>query len=221
MGTLVYMDSDLVVLSKRSGEAVAGRRPEHRALITEWRRRLGEPALQPVHRIDQPVSGLVVLSRNRRAFANLQRALQAGAVRRVYLAVVDGTPDPPSGVLEDRIAIETGRNRSRIDEAGKESRLTYELIGRTDHHAVLKVTLDTGRHHQIRVQLGSRGWHVVGDAKYGARRAMSDRSIALHARYLSFPHPSRPVRVACIAPMPERPLWRAVRELYDSSSEES
>jgi 23S rRNA pseudouridine1911/1915/1917 synthase len=210
MSRLVYLDSDVLVVDKASGEAVQGRRPEQKALLAEWRAAVGSPRMQPVHRIDQPVSGLLLLARSTEVFTTLQHALQNGDVAREYIAVVSTPPDPAAGTLEDRIAVAVRGNRSRIDPAGKLSVLEYETIGSTEHHTVVRIRLRTGRHHQIRVQLAHRGWHVVGDAKYGARRPLKGGGIALLAATLAFPHPTHPVTIACRASFPAGRMWEAV-----------
>ena len=210
MSELVYADSAVVVVQKRAGEAVQGRRQDQKSLLRFWRQVLDAPELQPVHRIDQPVGGLVILARHTKAFNTVQRALTQGAVHRQYVAVLSTAPHPPEGTLEDRIQVEGGKNRSRVDPAGKRAVLHYRTVGHTDHHTVVEVTLDTGRHHQIRAQFGHRGWAVVGDTKYGARRPLKDRGIALLAFRVAFSHPEQPLTVSCQAQFPETSLWQAV-----------
>lgn len=210
MSRMVYLDSDVLVIDKASGEAVDGRRADQKTLVQYWRNVLGEPRLQPVHRIDQPVAGLVLLARRPEVFSALHEHLQNGRITREYIAVVDTPPEPASGTLTDRIRVDSSGNRSRIEPSGKSSQLTYETIGATRHHTILRVRLNTGRHHQIRVQLAHRGWHVVGDAKYGARRPLRDGGIALLAYALTFPHFQQSVEIPCRARFPETPLWSAV-----------
>lgn len=212
MSTLLYLDSTMIVVAKTSGQPVQSRSRQVETLIAEWRRKLDEP-LQAVHRIDQRVSGLVVLARSRSAAAYLFERFRDKSVRRWYLAVVDAEPPEAEGELVDFIQVDHGSNRSVIRSTGKESRLFYRQIGRTEHHWVLLVTLDTGRHHQIRVQLAARGMHVLGDTKYGARRPMRDRSIALHAWRMAIPSQwcARPVVLS--APVPDGSLWRSVSTL--------
>jgi 23S rRNA pseudouridine1911/1915/1917 synthase len=210
MSRLVYLDSEILVIDKASGEAVDGRRAEQKSLVHYWRGFLKEPRLQPVHRIDQPVAGLVLWARRPEVFSLLHDHLQNGRITREYIAVVDTPPDPASGTLSDRILVDNPGNRSRIDPTGKPSQLSYETIGSTRHHTVLRIRLNTGRHHQIRVQLAHRGWHVVGDAKYGARRPLRNGGIALLAHTLRFPHPVQPVDIPCRARFPDTSLWKAV-----------
>ncbi|MEX2443099.1 MAG: RNA pseudouridine synthase [Alkalispirochaeta sp.] len=210
MSRLVYLDSELLVIDKSSGEAVDGRRAEQKSLVHYWRSFLKEPRLQPVHRIDQPVAGLVLWARRPEIFSLLHDHLQNGRMTREYIAVVDTPPSPESGTLSDRVLVDGTGNRSRIDPTGKLAELTYETIGKTQHHTILRVRLNTGRHHQIRLQLAHRGWHVVGDVKYGARRPLRDGGIALLAYTLTFPHPVQPVDIPCRARFPETPFWHAV-----------
>jgi 23S rRNA pseudouridine1911/1915/1917 synthase len=210
---LLYLDSDLLILDKAHGEAVQGRRPDQKLLIDYWRSFLRDDGLQPIHRIDQPVGGVVVLARSPEAYAEVQRALQSSSIHRLYIAVLDGRPEPEAGVLENRLAVDRNGNRSVEDEHGKYARLSYRTIGVTRHHTVVAVTLDTGRHHQIRAQFAARGVHVVGDAKYGARRALKDKSIALNAHMISLPHPTQPLRLSIRSRFPRTSLWRSVSEL--------
>ena len=177
--------------------------------------------MQPVHRIDQPVAGLVVLSRGADHFRALHDAIERRAMHRRYIAVVDTPPDPPEGTLIDRITVDTRRNKSVITSRGKRSQLTYRTLGATHHHTVVEVTLETGRHHQIRLQLAERGWHVVGDTKYGARRPLREGGIALLAYQLSFPHPITGDYLTFRASFPDGALWKAAEEVVTLSNRRS
>lgn len=219
MGTLIYLDSWMAILAKEAGEPVQARRSHRNTVVDQLRTRLGNTWLQPVHRIDQPVSGTVVLARSREAFSLLHGAIRNGAMHRAYLAVVDAPPQPAQGTLEDHLLPperSPGRRerRTRVATSAADgsrfARLRYQTLGETDHHTILLVELETGRHHQIRAQLAHRGWHIVGDALYGARRPMRDRSIALHAWYVSVPHPEQADRITCTADLPATPLWQGV-----------
>ncbi|MDA3947753.1 MAG: RluA family pseudouridine synthase [Spirochaeta sp.] len=212
MSVLIYLDSDLLVVNKRAGEAVETRKRGVETIISHWRSVLEDAELQPVHRIDQPVSGLVVVSRHRDSAAALHRQFHDGEVRREYVAVVTTAPPESSGTIEDRIATDSSRNRSNVDQTGKAAQLHYEVIGATTHHTVLLIRLETGRHHQIRVQLAHRGWHVLGDAKYGARRPLRDKSIALLAWRIRFSHPRTGQEMAFQAEPPEGTMWASVSE---------
>lgn len=204
----------MVIVSKPAGQPVQSKRDRQETIPAEWRRKLGEP-VQVVHRIDQPVSGLVVLARSRETSARLFGLFADHRVDRTYLAVVDADPPESEATLVDAISVDPRSNRSTLQADGKESRLSYRRIGSTDHHTVLLVTLETGRHHQIRAQLAAHGMHVLGDAKYGARRPLRDRSIALHAWRIAIPSPYCRSPITVTAPLPPGSLWRAVGTLAD------
>lgn len=222
MGTLLYLDSWMAIIAKDAGEAVQSRTDRDATVVARWRRTLGDPSLQAAHRIDQPVSGLVILARNTGAFRDIQESFRTGKVTRHYLAVVTTPPEPREGTLEDAllprgtgsVVVERGTPGSRV------ARLHYRTMGSTDHHTILLVTLDTGRHHQIRAQLAHRRWHVAGDARYGARRPMRDRSIALHSWFLSLPHPGPLQQTLTLsADLPDTSLWNAVKEGLHAAEE--
>ncbi len=224
MSTLIYLDSWLVIAAKDAGVPVQTRDRSQQTVREELRTKFSLDWLQPVHRIDQPVSGAVVLARDKETFARLHRAITRGELHRSYLAVVDTPPEPAEGELRDHLlegdrnpaAERRGADRTSVVEEGtrgaKPARLQYRTLGSTRHHTILLVQLHTGRHHQVRAQLAHRGWHIVGDARYGARRPMRDRSIALHAWYLDLPHPEYHQRIAITADLPDTPLWRGVAQ---------
>jgi 23S rRNA pseudouridine1911/1915/1917 synthase len=202
----------MFVVAKPVGQPVQSRDPSAKTLVAEWRARLGTD-VQPIHRIDQPVSGCVVFARDRDGAAPLFAAFQNGTIERTYLAVVTGTPPQERDEIADPIAVDDAGNRSRIDQHGKIATLSYRMIGQTTHHSILLVRLATGRHHQIRVQLASRGMSVVGDTKYGARRPLRDGGIALHAWRLRIPSQFTKIPITITAQTPDRSLWRAVDDV--------
>lgn len=214
MSTLLYLESSMLIVSKPAGQPVQSKDKRVETVVAEWRQKLDEP-VHAVHRIDQPVSGLVVLARSPETAPSLFAAFKERQVGRTYLAVVDKEPPEPEGDLVDAIVTDAQKNKSTIDARGKASRLSYRMIGRTDHHSVLLVRLDTGRHHQIRAQLAAHGMHVIGDAKYGARRSLRDRSIALHAWRITVPTVFCASSITVTAPLPPGSLWRAVGSLLD------
>ncbi|SIQ01800.1 23S rRNA pseudouridine1911/1915/1917 synthase [Alkalispirochaeta americana] len=221
MSTLLYLDSWLAVVAKAAGEPVQTRDTRQKTVVATFREALADPGLQPVHRIDQPVSGAVILARTPESFRRIHQSLAEGAIQRRYLAVVTTPPEPAGGVLEDYLlpggmkGSKEGNTRvvSQGTPGGRLSTLRYETIGNTRHHTILLVELGTGRQHQIRAQLAHRGWFVLGDARYGARRPLRDRSIALHSWYLAMPHPLfSGQNLICAADLPAQGIWQGVTE---------
>jgi 23S rRNA pseudouridine1911/1915/1917 synthase len=222
MSELLYIDSAIVVVSKYPGEAVESRKTNTRTVVAEWREQIGDDRLQPLHRIDQPVGGIVVLGRGSDVLTEVYRQFREGLVTRTYLAIVVEAPSPASGTLKHHLSYDEKRNTTYIDESGKRAILHYATRGSTDHHTILEVTLETGRHHQIRAQLAAIGSTILGDAKYGARRPMRDKSIGLHAWKLTLTHPVSGLKMPFTAPLPSRSVWSAVeRVIYPSSQCES
>lgn len=180
------------------------------------------------HRLDRPVSGVVVFARNSKAARRLAEQFQQRQVRKLYWGVVERAPDPPDGTLTDWILKLQDQARAEIvtprTPRARECTLRYRTLATTAEHTLLEIELETGRMHQIRVQFASRGWNVVGDFVYGARSSLlPERSsdpraepIALHARSLTFLHPIRYQPVTVAAPIPTS--WRSLNVLPNSTS---
>ncbi len=219
------MDSDLLVVQKLPGEAVTKPRGGNETVLNHWRKTLGEPGLQLVHRIDQPVGGLVLMGRSAEMLPKLYESFRTGQAIRTYIAILTAPPEPEADTITDTIVTDPRSHTSRVlsgaeaperAEDAKESTLHYRTIGNTRHHTVVAVRLATGRHHQIRVQLAHRGWFVLGDTRYGARRPMRDRSIGLYAWHLTVPHPRHGTPLTITAPLPDTAVWRHVAEIISS-----
>ena len=219
MSTLLYVDSAIVVVGKFPGEAVESRTSGEKTVVAEWRETIGDDSLQPLHRIDQPVGGIVVLGRGNEVLTDVYRQFREGRVTRRYLAIVVNAPVPASGTLEHRLSYDGRRNVTYVHESGKRAVLHYATRGTTDHHTILEITLVTGRHHQIRAQLAAIGSTILGDAKYGARRPMRDKSIGLHAWKLALTHPISGLSMQFTAPLPSRSVWNAVERAVASPRE--
>lgn len=163
--------------------------------------------LYPIHRIDRPASGLLLFAATPRDAATLTRALREGEILRTYWAIVSGHPEPRAGRLEDLLRHDRRRNKSYRHPSGKRAALSYQVRATGTRYTLVEVWLETGRHHQIRAQLATRGWPVRGDLKYGARRSQPGGGISLHAVALSFPHPRTGERISYTAEPPEDTLW--------------
>ncbi|MCE9556778.1 MAG: RluA family pseudouridine synthase [Planctomycetes bacterium] len=164
-----------------------------------------------VSRLDAPVTGVVLIARTSKAAARLTAAYASREVEKQYWAVVEGDVDPPADTCEDWLRKDE-RHRcvhitNRDAKGAQLARLSYRRVRPLAGATLLEVELETGRKHQIRVQLSSRGFPILGDQKYGARRSFA-AGIALHSRRLAIVHPVRGTRLEIIAPLP--PAWRAL-----------
>jgi 23S rRNA pseudouridine1911/1915/1917 synthase len=162
-----------------------------------------------LHRLDRPVSGAILLARTSKAASRLSAQFRAGTINKLYWAVVEGVP-PEEGEWADVIEKDGWANRSGVvspaSHSGKEARVGFRVVARWKRFAKLELRPTTGRSHQLRVQLAVRGFPIAGDGKYGAKTrvtALDGRlRIALHARELTFMHPTRRVAISVEAPLP-------------------
>ncbi len=196
---IVYEDRDVLVVYKEAGLAVETKRPLEKDLVSSLTAALAErdgrvPELYLIHRIDQPVDGLVLFARSKKAAADLSRQLSEGKMKKIYIARVGGVIPAEEGTLTDYLLKDARTNTSRIVPAGtrgaKQAVLTYKKEGED----LLRIELMTGRHHQIRVQLAGAGMPILGDVKYGgetASRGRAEPGICLTAAELSFKHPRK------------------------------
>ncbi|MFB6258348.1 MAG: RluA family pseudouridine synthase [Flavobacteriales bacterium] len=226
---ILYEDNHLIVVHKKAGDIVQGDRtgdiPLSRMVKDSIKERYSKPGnvyLGVVHRLDRPVSGVLLFAKTSKALSRLNKAFQEKRTEKVYWVVVEGIHEGRNR-LEDHLIKNERKNKSRIvGEKLKRSRkaaLRYEVVGLGDRYSLLEVIPETGRHHQIRVQLADRGMPIKGDVKYGARRPNKDASIHLHARSLAFPHPtdgSFP-RIEDPAPVGDA-LWELFMKMRDLHS---
>jgi 23S rRNA pseudouridine1911/1915/1917 synthase len=163
-----------------------------------------------LHRLDRPTSGVILLARTSKAAGRLSAQFRSGTIRKCYWAIVEGGPADDEGRWIDRLEKDRRINRSQImDEGegeGKEARVAFRVLERSGGVTKLELRPETGRSHQLRAQLAGRGFPIVGDSKYGAKsRIMASDGrgrIALHARELTFMHPTRGEAIAVVAPVP-------------------
>ena len=216
---ILYEDNHLLVVNKRSGDLVQpdpsgepALEDEIKALIKRRDHKPGDVFLGVIHRIDRPVSGVVLFAKTSKALARMNEQMRSGAIRKIYWAVTEQTPVPESGELRHWLVRDGHTNRSHVYTSpraeAKESRLRYATLTRSDRYTLLSVELLTGRHHQIRAQLSKIGCPIKGDLKYGARRSNPGGGISLHSRSVRFEHPVRHETVEVTAPVPKGDgLW--------------
>ena len=206
---MVYEDADLVVLNKAPGVLV---HPSHghfddtigNFLMEHYREAGEESGFHPVHRLDKGTSGLLVVAKHPHGQERLKAQLHTGAFRRVYLAVCDGAPQPPEGVIDAPIGPVEGSLMAReIRPDGQSARTRYRVLQTSGIRSLVELELDTGRTHQIRVHMAHMGCPLTGDFLYGTEnRALIDRP-ALHSARLELTHPITGERLAFDCPLPE------------------
>lgn len=176
----------------------------------------GAVYLGVVHRIDRPVSGVVIFTKSSKALARLNNMVKNREIEKRYLAFTENAPLPESGTLKHYIERNPKKNRSYAYDTpraeAKEAVLEYEMVARSTKYFLVSVNLITGRHHQIRCQLSKIGAIIKGDLKYGAKRSNPDGSISLHAFSVKFIHPVTKETVKVVAPPPkDDALWSLVK----------
>ena len=223
---VLYEDNHLLVVNKPAGMLVQGDHTgdtplvEHgKAYIKQKYHKPGEVFLGVVHRLDRPVSGVVVLARTSKALARMNALFQEKKTEKTYWALVDKNPPQEAGILTHWLTKDPKKNRAtahrREVPGSKRAELSYRLVAQHDRLFLLEVVPQTGRPHQIRVQLASLGCPIRGDLKYGAPEANTDASISLHARRLAFVHPVRKTPLQVVAPWPGEAGWRGFSEIDD------
>lgn len=168
------------------------------------------------HRLDRPVSGVVVLAKTSKALERLNNMFRDGNVKKIYWAITKERPQQSEGELSSWILRNEKMNKSfcyaKEVKGSKHALLYYRHIAASQNYNLIEIELKTGRHHQIRCQLSSIGCPIKGDLKYGAKRSNPDGSISLHARYIEFIHPVSKETVSVTAPLPNDRLWQSFEE---------
>lgn len=232
---IILEDGPLIAVNKPAGlltQGVPHGQASLESLVKQYLKqkydKTGNVYLGVPHRLDRPVSGLVVFARNSKAAARLAEQFRERSVRKIYLAITEQIPQQVSGRLTDWLLKDAEAAHVTVvapqTEGAREAILDYRVLATDDGRALVEIELHTGRMHQIRVQLASRGWHIVGDLQYGATlepdlAATYDRissPIALHARRLHLSHPVRYDRLELLAPLPDE--WARFAKLIEQGS---
>ena len=220
---VLYEDNHIIVVYKESGEIVQGDKTGDKPLsetikawIKEKYAKPGNVFLGVVHRLDRPVSGLVVFAKTSKALSRLNDMFRKGEVKKTYWAMVQTPPAEPEGTLTNWLVRNEKQNKSYAYDHevpnAKKAILKYKTVGQTEHYTLLEVNLLTGRHHQIRCQLSSIGCPIKGDLKYGARRSNPDGSISLLSRTVEFIHPVSKENISVVSPLPAEKVWDNFRK---------
>ncbi len=213
---VVYEDNHVIAIVKPAGAASQPDRTGDPCVIDTVKAFLksrdakpGNVHLASLHRLDRPASGVLLLAKTSKAASRLTGAFRDRRVTKTYLAVVEGSPARDGDRLEQHLKKDAARNTSRVVSAAvpgaKFAALEYRVLARTAAEALVEVSIETGRSHQIRVQLAGAGIPIAGDRRYGAKRGFGPM-IALHAARLRFPHPVRAEEIEVSAAIPAR--WR-------------
>lgn len=196
---ILYEDESMIVCKKPSGTAVQTRRlgqPDMESILRNYRAAKGEESyIGVVHRLDQPVEGVMAFAKTKEAAADLSRQIARKQMDKYYYAMVDAVPPRKKGTLEDYLLRDGRTNTSSVVRRGTQGAklavLSYEVLETDREHAILRIRLETGRHHQIRVQLSHAGWPIVGDQKYNFKEniAPSGHQLALCSYKIGLKHP--------------------------------
>lgn len=217
---ILHEDNHTIVINKRPSDIVQGDKTGDETLPDKIKTYLKEKYDKPgnvfcgvVHRLDRPTSGAVVFARTSKALERLNKQFREKETNKIYWAIVESKPSKNTDRLVHWLRKNEKQNKSYVVDGSKsndakEAILTYRLLQSSDNYFLLEISLETGRHHQIRCQLATIGCIIKGDVKYGARRANKDASIHLHARSLTFNHPTSQEEIKVIAPVPDEPLWK-------------
>ena len=229
---VLYDDNHIIIVSKSSSEIVQGDKTGDKPLsetVAAWIKekycKPGNVFVGVAHRLDRPVSGVVVFAKTSKALARLNDMFRNGAVDKRYLAIVHERPQKESGELVNWLVRNEKQNRSYAYDTerpgSKKAVLRYRLIASSTNYHLLEVELMTGRHHQIRCQLAKMGCPIKGDLKYGAARSNPDGSISLHAFSVAFEHPVSHKKISVQAPLPSDTLWQSFAEVIRKEFPES
>ena len=218
---VLFEDNHIIVVNKQSGEIVQGDKTGDtplsdivKAYLKEKYNKPGNVFLGVVHRLDRPVSGIVLFAKTSKALPRLNKLFaEHEKVKKTYWAIVANKPPQENGTLTHWLTRNEKTNTAKAYDRevpnSKKAVLDYQLLAASDRYFLLEITLHTGRHHQIRCQLAKMGCPIKGDLKYGAPRSNPDGSICLHARHLELEHPVSHETLSITAPVPQDALWRA------------
>lgn len=215
---ILYEDNHLIAVNKRAGDIVQVDDTGDESLDEKVKRYIAQKYNKPngaflgvVHRLDRPVSGVILFAKTSKALERINKMFKGREMHKTYYAIVRKRPYPEAGNLVHYLIKNPQKNVTKAHDkevAGSQrSELNYKLVGERDGYFVIEVDPITGRPHQIRVQLSTLGCPIVGDNKYGYPRGSLRKSICLHARRLQFIHPVKNEPILIVAPLPKDGFW--------------
>lgn len=227
---VIYEDNHLIAVNKTTSEIVQGDKTGDKPLsemVKEYIKikyaKPGNVFVGVTHRLDRPVSGLVLFAKTSKSLERLNEMFRSHNLTKKYWAIVKNRPPEEEMTLTHYLIRNEKQNKTYVynkEKSGaKISTLTLKIICRSDNYYLLEIDLKTGRHHQIRAQLAHIGCPIKGDLKYGYPRSNKDGGISLHARSLHFIHPVSKNEINLIARVPENDnLWRAFEHQFDDTT---
>lgn len=218
---VVHEDNHLIAVNKACGEITQGDKTGDEPLSEALKRWLKEKYNKPgnvfvgvTHRLDRPVSGLVLFAKTSKALSRLNEMFRMGTIKKTYWAIVKNPPKEKEAELVHYLVRNEKQNKSYAYDTekpnSKKAILSYKIIARSDNYYLLEINLKTGRHHQIRCQLAKINAPIKGDLKYGFNRSNPDGGISLHARKIEFIHPISKEKIILEASIPDDKLWKSL-----------
>jgi 23S rRNA pseudouridine1911/1915/1917 synthase len=218
---ILFEDNHLLIINKRPGELSQLDKTGDKSILEKYKLYLkkkhnkkGNVFLGLVNRLDRPTSGVLILAKTSKALSRMNKMLVERKILKKYLAVVEKKPIRKKNTLINFLKKNQKQNKSYIvDQTSKDSKkaiLHYTTLKELDNYSLLEISLETGRHHQIRVQLSNIGCFIKGDLKYGSKRSNSDKSICLHANEISFIHPVSKNEIKIKANKPQNNIWKCM-----------
>jgi 23S rRNA pseudouridine1911/1915/1917 synthase len=218
---ILFEDNHLLIINKRPGELSQLDKTGDNSVLEKYKLYLkkkhnkkGNVFLGLVNRLDRPTSGVLILAKTSKALSRMNKMLVEKKILKKYLAIVEKKPIRKKNTLINFLKKNQKQNKSYIvDQTAKDSKkaiLYYTTLKELDNYSLLEISLETGRHHQIRVQLSNIGCFIKGDLKYGSKRSNSDKSICLHANEISFIHPVSKNKIKIKANTPQNNIWKCL-----------
>ena len=218
MLNILFEDNHLIIVNKNPGELTQGDITGDETLgdkikvyLKKKYNKPGNVYLGITHRLDRPTSGVIIFTKTSKALTRLNELFKKNEIKKTYWAIVKKMENKAPEKLENFLIKNQKKNKSYVtknsNKYAKKAVLTYKIILELKNYSLLKINLETGRHHQIRTQLSHIGFPIKGDLKYGYSRSNNDGSIHLHSRKVQFIHPVSKKNIEITAKLPKNNVW--------------